>query len=227
MDYGKNIKYFQSSDKLFYIGLALLIPGAILFGLTLFWFWFIPYQNIIGIALAVIGASLAFIPRSLRSNEKDIDAIVNGMTEGYAKEVTEKLGLEKQIVKTMEQVSLGNYIYEGEELLLRRGKDDRKCRTSKYSIAAVLCTKNGIILSHKTCSLIDETVTETIHEFLYTEMDAVSIIDNEIKLPDGTKTKDTRFVITKDGKELLNLPTVHVIAVDRLAADINRMIPKT
>jgi hypothetical protein len=224
MDYGKNIKYFNSTDKLFYIGLPILAVGAILAVCELLWFWFIPCQLLIGIVLAVIGAALAFIPRSMRASEKDLDAIVTSMTEGYAKEVTENLGLERQILRNVPPIVIGNYVYDDKDLLMRRGKDDRKCRTSKYSTAAVLCTKHGMVISHKTFSLIDETVTESLHEFLFSDIDKVSIADMEKTLEDGSKIKDSRFIVTENGKEALNLPTVHVIAVDRLCEDINRMI---
>ena len=77
MDYGKNLKYFNSTDKLFYIGLPILIVGALLVVCELLWFFFIPYQMLIGLAIAVLGAALAFVPRSLRASEKDLDAIVS------------------------------------------------------------------------------------------------------------------------------------------------------
>ena len=223
MDYGKNIKYFNSTDKLFYIGLPILAVGAILAVCELLWFWFIPYQMIIGIVLAAIGAALAFSPRSMRASEKDLDAIVTGMTEGYAKEVTENLGLERQILRNIPPIVIGNYVYDEENLLMRRGKDDRKCRTSKYTAAAVLCTKNGIVISRKTFSLIDETVTESLHDFLFADIDKVSVVDIEKTLEDGSKIKDSRFIVTENGKETLNLPTLHILAVDRLCEDINRM----
>jgi hypothetical protein len=224
MDYGKNLKYFNSTDKLFYIGLPILIVGAILVVCELLWFFFMPYQMLIGLAIAILGAALAFIPRSLRANEKDIDAIVSAMTDGYAKEVTENLGLEKQILRMIPPTVIGNYIYDEKDILMRRGKDDRKCRTSKYRAAAVICTKNGMVISQKTFSLIDETVTETLHEFLFADIDSLSVVDNEIRHEDGTKIKDSRLILTENGKEVLNLPTIHVIAVDRLCEDINRMI---
>lgn len=224
MDYGKNLKYFNSTDKLFYIGLPILIVGAILVVCELLWFFFMPYQMLIGLAIAILGAALAFIPRSLRANEKDIDAIVSAMTDGYAKEVTENLGLEKQILRMIPPTVIGNYIYDEKDILMRRGKDDRKCRTSKYRAAAVICTKNGMVISQKTFSLIDETVTETLYEFLFADIDSLSVVDNEIRHEDGTKIKDSRLILTENGKEVLNLPTIHVIAVDRLCEDINRMI---
>ena len=76
MDYNKNIRYFKSSDAHFYIGIVVLAVGAILFLLSqAFWLYLIPYQPVVGLFVAVIGAVIAWVPRSLRSSEKDIDGL--------------------------------------------------------------------------------------------------------------------------------------------------------
>lgn len=224
MDYERNLKYFNSTDKLFYIGLPILILGAILVVCHLFWFYFLPYQMIIGLIVAVLGAAIAFIPRSRRANEKELDAIITAMTEGYANEITEKLGLGKQIIRSTPPIVIGNYVYDEEDVLIRRGKDDRKCRTSRYSAAAVICTQSGIVISQKTFSLIDETATETLHELLFTDLESVGIVDEELKYEDGANIKNSKMILQANDHEPLALPTVHVIAVDRLCEDINRMI---
>ncbi len=222
MDYQKNTKYFNSTDTLFYVGIPILIVGGILVIGELAWFMFMPYQMVVGLVIAIIGAALAFIPRSLRSSEKDLDTVVSTMTEGYAKEVAENLGLERSLVKGIAPTVVGNYVYR-EGLLMRRGKDDRKCRSSQYSAAAVLTTKNGVVVSVKTFSLIEETITETLHEFPFADFGGMSVRDDEYVLADGTKIKDAKLVILSEGKEALALPTPHVIAIDRLCEDVNRL----
>ncbi len=223
MDYGKNIKYFNSTDTLFYVGLPICILGAGIVACYFLMFYFLPYQVFIGSGIALVGGILAFVPRAMRSNEKDLDEAVSAMTAGYIEEVTEKFGLQKQLLPSVRPALLGAYLYGDEGLLGRRGKDDRKVRTSRYSAAAVFCTKHGIVISHKTFSLIDETTSEQVHEFLYTELADVSVVDLEHTHTDGGKIKDARFVITAKDGTVLELPTVHIIAVDRLCEDICRM----
>ncbi len=223
MDYGKNIKYFKSTDTHFYIGLPILVLGGLLILLELFWFYFIPYQMLIGAALAVIGGAIAFIPRSLRTSSKELRDLLLGMTEGYAGEVVESYDLSRQLLPQTPPYVAASYIYEGEGLLFRKGKDDRKWRSSLYSAAAVICTKNGILVSHKTISLIEEMATEKIHEYSYGELDGAEIIDREITLTNGEKVKIARLVFTANGKECLSLPTLHVVAADKLAEDICRL----
>ena len=224
MDFEKNIKYFNSTDTLFYVGIPILAVGAILVLCELFWFWFMPYQIFIGLILAALGAGLAFIPRSKRANEKELDAIVSAMTENYDQKVIEELNIQKQLLRNIAPLVVGNYVYDKKDLLMRQGKDDRKWRTSQYSVATILCTKGGIVISHKTFSLIDESETEVLHEIFYSDIDRISADDKEFLRDDGIKIKDARLNITKKDGEILSLPILHVVAIDQLCEDVRRII---
>lgn len=224
MDFEKNIKYFNSTDTLFYVGIPILAVGAILVLCELFWFWFMPYQIFIGLILAALGAGLAFIPRSKRANEKELDSIVSAMTENYDQKVIEELNIQKQLLRNIAPLVVGNYVYDKKDLLMRQGKDDRKWRTSQYSVATILCTKNGIVISHKTFSLIDESETEVLHEIFYSDIDRISADDKEFLRDDGIKIKDARLNITKKDGEILSFPMLHVVAIDQLCEDVRRII---
>ena len=219
MDFAKNEKYFYSTDTHFYVGIITLIVGALLAVLELFWFMFMPYQMVVGIAIAIVGAGIAFIPRSKRSNEKDLDGAVTEMTQGYEKQVTEDLSLSRSLVRGIAPVVYGNYVY-GEEHLLRRGKDDRKCRSSQYTAAAILTTKHGLVVSVKTFSLIRDEVKESLHEILFSDLVGMTVRDDTYTLSDGSKIKNAHLVITAKEKEDLTIPVHHVIAIDRLCEDI-------
>ena len=224
MDFEKNIRYFNSTDTLFYVGIPILAVGAILVLCELFWFWFMPYQIFIGLILAAIGAGLAFIPRSKRANEKDLDAIVSVMTENYDKNLIESLNIQKQLLRNIAPLVIGNYVFDEKDILMRQGKDDRKWRSAKYSAAAILCTKDGMVISRKSFSLIEESETETMHELFYSDIEKISADDAEILREDGIKIKDARLVITKRNGEILRLPMLHVVAVDHLCEDIMRIL---
>ena len=224
MDFEKNIKYFNSTDTLFYIGIPIFAIGAILVLCELFWFWFMPYQIFIGLILAAIGAGLAFIPRSKRANEKDLDAIVSSITENYDKKVIEELNIQKQLLRNIAPLIIGNYVYGEKDLLMRQGKDDRRWRTSRYSTAAILCTKNGMVVSHKTFSLIEESETEALHEIFYSDIDMIFVDDKYFLLDDGTKIKNSELIITQKDETELRLPLLHIVAVDNLCEDIHRIL---
>jgi hypothetical protein len=76
MNYKKNLNYFHSSDKWYYIGLPIGILGCILFVGALFFFFLIPYQMPVGIILTAIGASIAFLPYARCSKESEIDEAI-------------------------------------------------------------------------------------------------------------------------------------------------------
>ena len=224
MDYQKNLKYFKSNDKHFYIGIGLLVLGVILFVVSWFFYlWFIPYQAQIGFLLIAVGAGTAFIPRSLRSNSRDLDDAVARATEKYAEKTAEEVGLESSLIRNIKPVVVGDYTYD-ENVLVRRAKDDRRVRTSVYTATAMLFTKTGIYMSQKKIDLIEDKVTESYAEFVYNDIDKVSTVTEEKVFGDGTKAKIAFIVITVGGKEAMRIPTAKGSAADKLCDDINHMI---
>ena len=226
MDHKRNLNYFNSSDKWYYIGLPIGILGCILFVSALFFFYFIPYQMPIGMILTVIGATIAFLPYARCAKESEIDEIVQSMEENYSKELSEKLSFEKEIIKNTEPLTVGGYIYE-ENIPMRRGKSDRMCRTAKYSTAKIYCMKYGIVVSAKSFSLIDSFENERMDSYSFIDMDCVSVIDESFVCKDQSKIKTSYFVIQKDGNDILRLPVKHDVAIDKYCAVINEMIRKT
>ena len=226
MDYKKNLNYFHSSDKWYYIGLPIAILGCILFVGALFYFFLIPYQMPIGMIVTAIGAGIAFLPYSRCSKEGEIDEAIAVESENYSKEISEKLSLEKELAKNTEPLTVGGYILD-ENVLMRRGRIDRTCRTSQYSMAKIFCTKYGIVVSAKTFSLIEESSHENIESYSFEEIDRVIIEDEQFLCKDQSKIKISYFVIQKDGTDILRLPVKHDIAIDKLCAFINEMIRKT
>ena len=226
MDHKRNLNYFNSSDKWYYIGLPIGILGCILFVSALFFFYFIPYQMPIGMILTVIGATIAFLPYARCAKESEIDEIVQSMEENYSKELSEKLSFEKEIIKNTEPLTVGGYIYE-QNIPMRRVKSDRMCRTAKYSTAKIYCMKYGIVVSAKSFSLIDSFENERMDSYSFIDMDCVSVIDESFVCKDQSKIKTSYFVIQKDGNDILRLPVKHDVAIDKYCAVINEMIRKT
>jgi hypothetical protein len=225
MDYKKNLNYFHSSDKWYYIGLPIGILGCILFVGALFFFFLIPYQMLIGMILTAIGASIAFLPYARCSKESEIDEAVCIASENYSKQISEQLSLENQLAKNTKPLTVGGYIYEN-DLLMRRGRTDRTCRTSKYSVAKIFCTKYGIAIAEKSFSLIEESENEHINSFSFSDMDRVAVIDEQFVCKDQAKIKVSFFVIIKDNKEIFRLPVKHDVAIDQLCHAINETIRK-
>lgn len=226
MDHKRNLNYFNSSDKWYYIGLPIGILGCILVVSALFFFYFIPYQIPIGILLTAIGAAIAFLPYSRCSKEAEIDETIRMVSENYFKDVCERLSIENQLIKTVEPLIAGRYIYE-DDVLMRRGRIDRTCRTSKYSVAKIFCTKYGLVFAAKLFSLIEESGNERVDSYSFSDMDRVTVVDEQFLCKDQSKIKISFFVITNDNNEILRLPVKHDAAIDKLCDTINEMIHKT
>ena len=225
MDYRKNLNYFNSSDKWYYIGLPIAIVGGCFFvGALLYWF-LIPYQMIVGMILTAIGAGIAFLPYSRCSKESEIDEAVCVASENYSKEVSSNLSLEQERLNNTEPLTVGGYMY-ADDILMRRGRVDRVCRTARYSMAKIFCLKYGIVVSEKSFSLIEESEHENTESYAFAELDSVSVVDESFVCKDQTKVKASYFVIQKDGNEILRLPVKHDVAVDKLCAAVNEMIRK-
>ena len=225
MDYRKNLNYFKSSDKWYYIGLPIAIIGCAFFVGAIFYWFLIPYQMIVGLILTAIGAGIAFLPYSRCSKESEIDEAVCMASENYSNEVSSKFSFEQERLKNMEPLTVGGYIY-ADDILMRRGRVDRVCRTARYSMAKIICMKYGIVVSEKSFSLIDESEHEHTESYAFAELDSVSVEDEQFLCEDQSKVKASYFVIRKDGKDILRLPVKHDVAVDKLCATINEMIRK-
>lgn len=225
MDYRKNLNYFKSTDKWYYIGLPIAIVGCGLFVCALFYWYLIPYQMPVGIILAAIGAGIAFLPYSKCSKEADIDEAVRVALENYSKEVSSKLSFERELLKNTEPLTAVGYVYE-DDVLMRRGRVDRVCRTSKYSMAKIFCTKYGLVVFDKAFSLTREEEHENMDSYPFAELDSVSVVDEQFVCKDQSKIKVSYFVIQKDGSNILRLPVKHDVAVDKLCFAVNEMISK-
>ncbi len=226
MNYEKNKKYFASNDKHFYVGLSLIAVGVVFLACTFIGFYLLSYyvQGVTGFIFAAVGAGVAFIPRSLRTSESELDAIVEAKTKKYAEEKAEEAGLERMLSRRIRPCTMGAYVFEGENVLVRRGKDDRRYRTSLYTATALIFTDHGVYAAQKTFSFIEEAESETEAQFLYEELDGVSMLEEEISLADGGKAKTCALVFTCGGKEALRVPTKGDYAAQSLCEDINHAV---
>jgi len=175
--------------------------------------------------LAAIGAGIAFLPYSKCSKEADIDEAVRVALENYSKAVSSKLSFEGELLKNTEPLTAHGYVYE-DDVLMRRGRVDRVCRTSKYSVAKIFCTKYGLVVFDKAFSLTREEEHENMDSYPFAELDSVSVVDEQFVCKDQSKVKVSYFVIQKDGSDILRLPVKHDVAVDKLCFAVNEMISK-
>jgi hypothetical protein len=225
MDYQKNQKYFDSNDKHFYVGLGILALGVVLFALTVFFdVRFMPFQEALIMIIVAAGAAVAFVPRSLRSNENDLDTYVLEKCDKYDEIVVSEKNITDLITRRLKPVIVGDYVFEGENFVYRNGKDDRRYRSPIYKASALIFTEAGIYVSMKTFSLVDASEKEDVAQFVYEDMDGLSTAEGEIALPDGSKIRTCFIVFSENGKEALRIPAKRGAETDRLCDDVNHYI---
>ncbi len=222
MNYEKNKKYFKSNDKHFYAGIILIAISALSFALEFIGIYIFSYA--FQFLLIGVGACVAFIPRAMRTSESELDSIVEAKTRKYAEEKVEEAGLERMLSRRIKPCTLGAYVFGGENVLVRRGKDDRRYRTSLYTATALIFTDHGVYAAQKTFSFIEEAESETETQFLYEELDGVNMLEEEISLADGGKAKACTLVFTCEGKEALRVPAKGDYAAQSLCEEINHAV---
>lgn len=225
MDYKKNLKYFNSNDKHFYIGAAIMAVGIICFSLYyFFWILFLPYHEITSLFLIIIGAGIAFVPLSMRSSEKDIDEMLLRSTGNYAMETAEKASLEHHLHPNIKPATVGNFVYDGEGIILRKGRIDSRVRSNIYAATAMVFTCRGIYVEQKRFSLTEKSMVVSENEFVYTDIDEVSVVTEALSFENGFRVKASFIVITVNGEEAMRIPTSNSSTADRLCEDINHTI---
>ena len=157
MNYQKNLKYFESNDKHFYTGLGILGVAVILFALTVFFHVrMFPFQEVAVMIVAAAGAITAFVPLYYRSSVAEIEEAIAKKMAGYDEQTIESVGITGLIPSKLKSTVTGNYVYDAEGVMLRKGKDDRKYRSTLYKTCAVIFTKYGIYVAQKVFSLVED-----------------------------------------------------------------------
>ena len=225
MDHQKNSKYFKSTDTHYYVGLAVMALGGFLFVLGyIFWTYLFPYQDIVGIALLILGAVIAFIPASLRSSEKDIEEAVLTVCKAHGEAVND-LPISRQLAANLSPVLTGAYDYE-EGAYCRRGKIDRKFRSDRYTVSAVLFTKYGIYISEKKFSLTESWEEERTREISYTDMDRIESENETYRFPSGERTTLTYLAIYRNDEIIDRIPASPDTATQATLSAVNSYIQR-
>lgn len=227
MEFKQNEKYFRSKNTHFYIGVPMLAVGLVLVILQRA-FWLYYYFLIIGAALGIAGALIAFAPQWSRSGDKDIDEQIKKETDGYLRKKIDELDLYGVLSPNADSVVVSGYIFDSDGALVRRGLDG-KIRASEYSVAAVIVTKKGMVTVKKTFSLVDDKKTEETKEFLFAETDRAEVASRMAEFNDSKhicEIKTADFMLYSDGIIAFRAPTAPNALVESAAENINMLIKR-
>lgn len=226
MNYKKNRKYLSGSDTLHYIGLGLAILGGVLILIgEMFWIFIIPYQYYVALALAAIGGILVLISSAGAANLDEIDAQIKEKTDALIKD-TEELIPKNKARQTEAPVLLGNFILEGDDVIVRKSKDG-KYRSSLYSAAAVLYKKESICVSQHIFSLISDKSEENSYEIPYENIPKAIVREKNVYLQDKKLTVKTQelHITDKDGTEII-VPVINSVIIDEFCEKLNSEVKK-
>lgn len=216
MEFKQNEKYFRSKNTHFYVGVPMLAVGIALVVLQRA-FWLYYFFLIIGAALGIAGALIAFAPQWSRSGDKDIDEQIKNETDGYLKKKIDELDLYGVLSPNADSVVVSGYIFDSDGALVRRGLDG-KIRASEYSVAAIIVTKKGMVTVKKTFSLVDDKKT-----------DRAEVATRMAEFNDGKnicKIKTADFMLYSDGIIAFRAPTAPNALVEGAAENINMLIKR-
>ena len=169
MNHIKNLKYLKSNDIHFYSGWILLILGLVLFVIgEFFWFYILPYQFFISIGFIMLGGMIAFIPSATRSKDEDLDFAIKKYVEDMSVKVVNDL--EKKLKNSTEPpIVFGRYLLDGEGVIVRKGRQDQKYRSSIYSGAIIAFKKDSLYILQHTVSLISNDEGQRVMDIPYSD----------------------------------------------------------
>ena len=220
MEYERNLKYYKSNDKHFIVGMIVLGVGILLFAIgNVFGFRMFREQTSVAMRIMGIGAAIAYFPAMKRSDEGEIDNAVLRATDRYDEEVAKNVNI--TLWHRMKPVLLGDFDFDGEGVLVRRGLKDRKYRSSEYVASALLFTKDGIYISQKRFSLVEDKTVESDMEFDFEYIDEVYSVQEERVFGEKDVAKVCFLVIKEDGVEKARIPAKYNAMLDKICDDIN------
>ncbi len=227
MIYEKIKKYLKDTDGHYYTGIILMGIGGVLFFLRAIREAFLPYQFYISSVIFVVGVLIAFLPSAGSANEDDIDREVKSRIDVLETKVIEELS-KKDKKKKAEPETIGNYIYDMEDVLYRKSRRDGKYRTSVYSAASIVFRAESLYIKQITFSIISEDeYSEQTYDIRYDSRPTVEVITKEHKFTGKTKySAKIHDLIIKDADNVITIPVVNSVNIDDLCDRIKIQINK-
>ncbi len=207
MNYQSNRTFFKPRVTLRYVGGALCLLAIPLFFLSLFF----------ALPPLIIGVLCLLVNREINVRGSDVEEQIKAETDRLASELEDKHYDVKHPFPKMMITVVGDYVTEGEGLLIRRSSLGKNI-TSRYHVAAI-GTKNGRLyfLEERFSTIDDSDYSSSEGEFDFAELDRV-----EYGPAEGAKVAHSEFaVIKKNGEEVLRVPAPTDYTTEKYVEDLN------
>ncbi len=222
MNYKNNIGYFRKSDSMRSLGLGLLIGGfaALCLGFATSWLLYI-----IGGPIMVVGAVLYAVGSAGRSSDEEIKHCITRGCEGMEVDLSEDRAYNKRLLPKVQPEVLQDYEYR-EGLMLTRSKSN-SLRSSEYTKTILTFLTDGLYITTRTFSLVEDNTRNATIEIPFASMDKVEIVRETPTLHYGKKTFNAhyaRMLIHYDGGRVFSTPIHDDITADQLATHIMKLV---
>ena len=212
-----NENYFKKTDIILYIGAVMLLAGGILLTVGKRR-WVAPCC-----ILMAIGAVIFIIGTTVRSNEKEMMAILTKKLEGMDMSF-DTLGVpERRVLRDVKPIIIENYEYD-ETVMLRQGKN--ATISSKYTKAFIFTLTDGFLVRTRTVSLISDEDRNKRIEIPFDSISDISVIREDKKLNFNKKDFDIttdRLVIKYGNGYKISIPMHVDITSKDLADKLNKV----
>ncbi|MBR7101597.1 MAG: hypothetical protein IKC74_04845 [Clostridia bacterium] len=213
-----NENYFKKTDIILYIGAVMLLAGGILLTVGKRR-WVAPCC-----ILMAIGAVIFIIGTTVRSNEKEMMAILTKKLEGMDMSF-DTLGVpERRVLRDVKPIIIENYEYD-ETVMLRQGKN--ATISSKYTKAFIFTLTDGFLVRTRTVSLISDEDRNKRIEIPFDSISDISVIREDKKLNFNKKDFDIttdRLVIKYGNGYKISIPMHVDITSKDLADKLNKVV---
>lgn len=210
MNYQSNRTFFKPKKVLGYVGgvfCLLAVPALFMIGI----FALIPL---------IIGVFCLLVNRELNVRGTDVEEQIKTETDRLAAALEDQHYDVKHPYPKMMITVIGDYVTEGEGLLIRRSSLGKNI-TSRYHVVAV-GTKNGrLYFSEERFSTIDDSdFSSSEGDFDFAELDRV-----EYGPAEGAKIPHSEFALfARDGKEIFRVPAPTDFTTEKYAEDLNAVL---
>ena len=212
MNYTGNRTYFKPKKVLRYVGgvFCLLAVPAIVF------------IRVMALIPFIIGVLCLLVSRELNVRGTDVEEQIKTETDRLAAALEDKYYDVKHPFPKMMVTVIGDYVTEGEGLLMRRSSLGKNI-TSRYHVAAI-GTKNGrLYYSEERFSTVDDAdYSSSEGEYDFAELDRVDYGPAE-----GAKIPHSELALfTRKGEEVFRVPAPTDYTTQKYVEDLNAIFTR-
>lgn len=209
MNYQSNRTFFKPKKALRYVGGAFCLVSVPLFILG--------FHLVLVLLPLIIGVLCLLVSREINVRGSEVEEQIKAETDRLAAELEDKHYDVKHPYPKMMVTVVGDYVTEGEGLLIRRSSLGKNI-SSRYHVAAI-GTKNGRLyfLEERFSTVDDSDYSSSEGEFEFSELDRVDYGPVE-----GAAIPHSEFALfTRNGEEVFRVPAPTDYTTEKYVEDLN------